>query len=272
MYDARRHWHIAQDTNTDPLTGDGIYRGQYLWMLGYPDQARAASDEKDEHARRRNHPFDLAFALTLGAQVFDYLHEPDALLSRTEEAEQVCREHGVTLLGEIMAEISRGIVSLRAGRAADSVVQLDKAIGRLEATGHRIWIRYLKGLRGEALALTGDLEGASALVNESILATENGEERAHYAELLRLKGWLLAQQGRPEEAEAALRASIEVARAQQAKSWELRSTTTLARLMADRQERAAARQMLEDIYGWFTEGFDTKDLREAKTLLDSLQA
>jgi class 3 adenylate cyclase len=272
MYDARRHWHIAQDTNTDPLTGDGIYRGQYLWMLGYPDQARAASDEKDEHARRRNHPFDLAFALTLGAQVFDYLHEPDALLSRTEEAEQVCREHGVTLLGEIMAEISRGIVSLRAGRAADSVVQLDKAIGRLEATGHRIWIRYLKGLRGEALALTGDLEGASALVNESILATENGEERAHYAELLRLKGWLLAQQGRPEEAEAALRASIEVARAQQAKSWELRSTTTLARLMAERQERAAARQMLEDIYGWFTEGFDTKDLREAKTLLDSLQA
>ena len=272
MYDARRHWHIAQDTNTDPLTGDGIYRGQYLWMLGYPDQARAASDEKDEHARRRNHPFDLAFALTLGAQVFDHLHEPDELLRRTEEAEQVCREHGVVLLGEIMAEISRGIVSLRAGRAADSIVQLDKATGRLEATGHRIWIRYLKGLRGEALALTGDLEGASALVEESVLATENGEERAHYAELLRLKGWILMQRGRPEEAEAALRASIEVARAQQAKSWELRTTTTLARLLAERQERSSARQMLGEIYHWFTEGFDTKDLRDAKTLMDSLEA
>ena len=91
MYDPRRHWHIAQLTNTDPLTGDGIYRGQYLWMLGYPDQARAASDEKDEHARRRNHPFDLAFALTLGAQVFDYLGEPEELLRRTEEAERICR-------------------------------------------------------------------------------------------------------------------------------------------------------------------------------------
>ncbi|HEV7543995.1 MAG TPA: adenylate/guanylate cyclase domain-containing protein, partial [Reyranella sp.] len=151
LYDPRRHWHIAQLTNTDPLTGDGIYRGQYLWMLGYPDQARLASDEKDEHARRRNHPFDLAFALTLGAQVFDYLCEPGELLRRTEEAERVCRVHGVALLGEIMAEISRGIVSLRAGRAADSVVQLEKAIGRLTATGHRVWVRYLRALQGEGL-------------------------------------------------------------------------------------------------------------------------
>jgi class 3 adenylate cyclase/tetratricopeptide (TPR) repeat protein len=270
MYDPTRHWHIAQQTNTDPLTGDGIYRGQYLWMLGYPDQARQASDEKDEHARRRNHPFDLAFALTLGAQVFDYLSEPEELLRRTEEAENICREHGVALLGEIMAEISRGIVSLRAGRAADSVVQLDKAIGRLQATGHRIWIRYLRGLQGEGLALTGDLEGAQALIEENILAMENGEERVHYAELLRLKGWVLAGQGLLEPAEAALRASIGVARAQKAKSWELRSTTTLARLLAERQDAPLARRMLTDVYGWFTEGFSTKDLRDAKAFLETL--
>jgi class 3 adenylate cyclase/tetratricopeptide (TPR) repeat protein len=270
MYDPRRHWHIAQLTNTDPLTGDGIYRGQYLWMLGYPDQARAASDEKDAHARRRNHPFDLAFALTLGAQVFDYLGEPEELLRRTEEAESIGRAHGVALLGEIMAEISRGIVSLRAGRAADSVVQLDKAIGRLEATGHRIWIRYLRGLQGEGLALTGDLDAARALIDGSVLATENGEERVHYAELLRLKGWALMLQGRPDEAEAALRASIDVARAQKAKSWELRSTTTLARLLAERQDRVSAREILSDVYGWFTEGFGTKDLKEAKARLDAL--
>ena len=105
-----------------------------------------------------------------------------------------------------------------------------------------------------------------------MIATENGEERAHYAELLRLKGWLLMQRGQPEEAEAALRASIEVARAQKARSWELRTTTTLARLLAERQDRAAARQMLAEIYGWFTEGFDTRDLREAKALLDTLEA
>jgi len=271
MYDPRRHWHIAQLTNTDPLTGDGIYRGQYLWMLGYPDQARLASDEKDEHARRRNHPFDLAFALTLGAQVFDYLCEPEELLRRTEEAERVCRVHGVTLLGEIMAEISRGIVSLRAGRPADSVVQLEKAIGRLTATGHRVWVRYLRALQGEGLALNGDLEEARALIDESVAATEKGEERVHYAELLRLRGWLLMLQGHSDEAEASLRAAIDVARTQKAKSWELRSATTLARLLADRGDRAAARDALSGVYGWFTEGFGTKDLREAKALLDGLQ-
>ncbi|HEY6720994.1 MAG TPA: hypothetical protein VI363_05085, partial [Burkholderiales bacterium] len=271
MYDPRRHWHIAQLTNTDPLTGDGIYRGQYLWILGYPDQARAASNAKDEHARRRNHPFDLAFALTLGAQVFDYLCEPEELLRRTEEAERISRAHGVALLGEIMVEISRGIVSLRAGRAAESVGQLDKAIGRLTSTGHRVWVRYLRALQGEGLALTGDLEGARALIDESIAATERGEERVHYAELLRLKGWVLMLQSRPEEAEASLRAAIDVARGQKAKSWELRSATTLARLLAERGDRVAAREVLANIYGWFTEGFGTRDLQAAKVLLDALQ-
>lgn len=271
LYDPVRHHHIVQQTNTDPLTGDGIYRGQCLWMLGYPDQARAASDAKDDHARRRNHPFDLAFALTLGAQVYDYLGEADELLRRTEEAEAICRAHGVALLGEIMAEISRGIVSLRAGRAVEAVGQLDKAIGRLAATGHRVWVRYLRGLQAEALALGGDLMGAQALLDESIVATEMGEERVHYAELLRLKGWVLMLQDERNSAETMLRASIEVARAQKAKSWELRSTTTLARLLADRGDRAQARALLADIYGWFAEGFETKDLREARVLLDTLQ-
>jgi class 3 adenylate cyclase/tetratricopeptide (TPR) repeat protein len=271
MYDPQRHWHIAEQTITDPLTGDGIYRGQYLWMLGYPEQARAESDAKDEHARRRNHPFDLAFALTLGAQVFDYLCEPEELLRRTEEAERVCHTHGVALLGENMAQISRGIVLLRAGRAAESVVQFEKAIGRQEATGHRLWMRYLRGLQGEGLALTGDLERARALIDATVLATQSGEERAHYAELLRLRAWVLMLQGHAEEAEVGFRAAIDVARSQKARSWELRSTTTYARLLADRGDRAWARKMLLEIYGWFTEGFDTKDLREARALLDVLQ-
>jgi class 3 adenylate cyclase/tetratricopeptide (TPR) repeat protein len=272
LYDSRRHWHVAQLTNNDPLTGEGIYRAQYLWMLGYPDQAVAASNTRDEHARRRNHPFDLAFALTLGAQAFDFRCEPGELLRRTEEAERIGREHGVTLLWEIMAEISLGIAWLRCGRFADSVVQLEKAIARLMATGHRIWVWYLRALQAEGLALTGDLEGARALIDESVKRIQNGEERSHYAEVLRLRGWLLMQQGKPEEAEADLRAAIDVARHQQAKSWELRSAATLARLLADRGDRASAHELLFPVYGWFTEGFDTKDLREAKALLDVLQS
>jgi tetratricopeptide (TPR) repeat protein len=272
MYDSRRHWHIAQLTNNDPLTGEGIYRAQYIWMLGYPDQAVAASNARDDHARRRNHPFDLAFALTLGAQAFDFLCEPGELLRRTEEAERVGREHGVALLWEIMAEISLGIAWLRSGRYADSVGQLEKAIARLMATGHRIWVWYLRALQAEGLALTGDLKGARALIDESVQRIHHGEERSHYAEVLRLKGWLLIQESKIEDAETCLRAAIDVARAQQAKSWELRSATILARLLMDRGDRASARELLSSVYGWFTEGFGTKDLKEAKALLDVLQS
>jgi class 3 adenylate cyclase/tetratricopeptide (TPR) repeat protein len=271
LYDAERHWHIASLTNTDPLTGEGIYRAQYLWMLGYPDQAVTASDARDDHARRRKHPFDLAFALTLGAQAFDLRSEPERLLSRTEEAERVGREHGVPLLSEVMAEISRGIAWLRAGRADESVTQLHDSIARLMATGHRVWVWYLRALEGEALARSGDLDGALALVEDSLEQNRLGEQRAHLAEILRLRGWVLMQMGRPAEAEPSLREALDVARAQQARSWELRASTTLAGLLADRGDRAGARDLLQPIYGWFTEGFDTNDLREARALLDRLE-
>lgn len=272
MYEPSRHRPIAQLTNYDPFTAEGIYRGQYLWMLGYPDQALVATNEKDRNARRRNHPFDLAFALTLGAQVFDYRCEPSELMQRTEEAERVGREHGVALLWEVMAEISRGIAWLRAGRTEESVVQLGKAITRIAATGHRIWIWYLKALQAEGLALTGDLTGAAALLDESVERIQQGEERAHFAEVLRLRGWVWIQQGKLEEAERSLRDSIAVAQAQTAKSWELRSATTLAHLLADRGDTASALALLAPPYKWFTEGFNTHDLRAAKALLDALRS
>ncbi len=271
MHDSQRHWHIAQVTNNDPLTGEGVYRSQYLWMLGYPDQAVAASDAKDDHARRRNHPFDLAFALTLGAQVFDFLGEPEKLLRRTDEADSIGRKYGVALLWEVMAEISRGIAALRAGRHDESIACLDRGITRLAATGHRIWIAYLRALQAETMALTGELEAAAARLDESLARIAAGEEKAHYAEVLRLKGWVLMRQKKWDEAERTLRAAISVAQDQQAKSWELRSATTLAQLLIDSGRRGQARDLLSGIYGWFSEGFATKDLQSAKALLNTLQ-
>jgi predicted ATPase len=96
------------------------------------------------------------------------------------------------------------------------------------------------------------------------------QERSHLAEVLRLKGWMLMRRGRLAEAETQLRASIDWARQQQARSWELRSATTLAELLAERGQRYAARELLAPIYNWFTEGFDTRDLKDAKALLDAL--
>src|SRR6202007_1812339 len=109
----------------------------------------------------------------------------------------------------------------------------------------------------EALALSGNVEAADRLLDESIARIETGEERCHFAEVLRLKGWLLARQGRLVEAEQRLNAAIALARDQGAKSWELRATMTLARLLDERGERVRAMEMLDAIYGWFSEGFAT---------------
>jgi len=270
-YDPEKHWHIVPLTNTDPLTGDGIYRGQYLWMLGYPDQAMAACNAKDDHARRRNHPFDLAFALTLGAQLFDFLGEASHLLARTEEAERVGREHHLPLMSEVMAEISRGIAWLHAGRIRDSVAHLRESIDRLMKTGHSIWIWYLRARLAEAMAKQGDISGALDVIGESVARIESGEDRVHFAEVLRLQAWILMQASETDRAEPILRQAIDVARGQHAKSWELRAATTLAHLLTNRGEREAARRVLVPVYDWFTEGFATKDLQAARTVIGGLE-
>lgn len=272
LYDPEKHWHVVQHTNTDPLTGEAIYRGQYLWMLGYPDQAVAASDARDAHARRRGHPFDQAFSLTLGAQLFDFLGLPGELERRAEEAAAMSRRYGMSLFFEVMGEISRGVAWLRAGRNAEAEVQIDRGVTRLASTGHRIWIAYLQALRGEALALMGRYDEARHIMSASIAQIEQGEERSHYAEVLRLRGWLAAREGMHDGAEQVFRRAIEVAQAQQARSWELRSTLSLASLLDGQGRTAEAHRMLADIYQWFTEGFGTKDLAAAAVLLGQLEA
>ncbi len=161
------------------------------WVLGFPEKALRISDAKDAHARRRGHPFDLGWALTFGAHLFDYLREPDEWLKRVAEA-----------------------------------------IAQVEQPG---W-----------------------------------EERYYYAEILRIKGWLRARTGDPEGAERAYLASLDWARTQQAKSWELRTATSYARLMRDQGRVEEAYELLAPVYGWFTEGCDTRDLKEAKVLLEEL--
>src|SRR5262249_33966641 len=127
----------------------------------------------------------------------------------------------------------------------------------------------LKAALAEALVLQGDLDTGLRLIDECLEQIERPgwHERVWLPETLRLKGWMLMRQGSSAEAEAQLRASIEWARQQQAKSWELRSSTTLAELLIARGQRGAARELLAPVYDWFSEGFDTHDLTVARSLL-----
>jgi len=269
-YDPALHGHIAARTHSDPLTGDGIYRAHYLWMLGYADQARTVSAATAEHARRRNHPFDVAFALTLGAQVHEYCGDAGRLLACAEEAERIGREHGVPLMSEIMAEISRGEGWLLTDRPEEGIAQLGDSLARLSGTGHRVWVAYLGARLGAALAGQGDLARGVALVEENLHRDDCREDRVHLAEVLRLRGELYRQQGNAASAEEAFRESLAVAREQEARGWELRSALSLARALDARGARQEARDLLGPVFDWFSEGFDTRDLREARQFLQQL--
>jgi class 3 adenylate cyclase/predicted ATPase len=271
LYHPEKHWHIANQTNSDPLTGDGIYRCQYLWMLGYPDQARDISLENHRHARTRNHPFDLAFALTLGSQVFEFRGEPEELWKYALDGEKVGREHGLPVMSDVLAEISKGLSCLTAGHLSDAVAFLEEGVARLRQTSQLIWAPYLRARWGEAVGLNGDLARGIALIDESLVQVAAQNERPHFAEILRLKAKLLSRQQLAPEAESLLLSAIEFARKQQSKSWELRAAIDLARLWVARSERACAFDLLAPVYEWFTEGHSTRDLREAKAFLKDLR-
>jgi predicted ATPase len=240
-------------------------------MLGYPEQAAQLREDGEAHARRLGHPLDLGWALTAGSWVFDHLGEPDELLKRVEEADRVGRENSLPPLTDWMVPSFSGLALIRKSQVAEGMATLRRGRAVWEGSGGRP-NPHFESVLAEGMAQGGDLAGALDLIDEVIAQVERPgwELRSHYAEILRIKGWLLVQKGDPEGAERAYLASLDWARRQQAKSWELRTATSYARLMHDQGRVSEAHGLLAPVYAWFTEGFGTKDLKEAKVLLDEL--
>jgi class 3 adenylate cyclase/tetratricopeptide (TPR) repeat protein len=271
-YDVTAHGHIVMQTNFDPKTAYGLYAAHYVWIQGFPDRAREVMLEKETHARRIGHPFDLGFALTVGSHVLDYRGEPEALMQRVEEAERLGREASVPFVSEVMAQVMRGVAMLRAGDARGAIDQLRHGIAMWQAHGAHIWNPYTKALLAEALSVCGEHGAALAVLEESLeqVARPGWEERSHLAEILRLKGCVLRGLGREAEAGATLRASLDLARQQGARAWELRTATTIAEHLAADGDPAGARALLQPIFDGFTEGFGTRDLLAARCLLGQI--
>ena len=158
------------------------------------------------------------------------------------------------------------------GRNEEGIAQIQEGFAAYRATGTELLRPYLLCLLAEACMETGRLDDGLSALTEAVAAAEEHEIRHHWAEMHRLKGELLLRQNdsNAAEAQSCFQRAIEIAGKQSAKSWELRATTSLARLLAKQRRRDEARAMLAEIYAWFTEGFDTADLREAKALLDEL--
>ena len=176
------------------------------------------------------------------------------------------------ILWACMAPIRLGIASIREGQGAEGVSMAGPAVDIWEASGGMVWSPYGKSVLAEGMAMSGNVDAALQVINEQIEQVERPgwEERVRYAEILRLKGWMLTLKDDLAGAEKNYLASLDWAREQKAKSWELRTSTSLARLWQQQGKRKEAHQLLAPVYNWFTEGFDTKDLKEAKELLEAI--
>ncbi len=267
LYRDDQHGWIVNLIHHDIPTSIGIFAAHWTWMLGYPDKAAKISDEKDEIARQVGHPFNLGFALGFGSWAFHYRREPDKLAQRIAEGEAVAQESGLVFLREVQVQFTNAMRLFDNNQNSEGIEIIDRY---LASPMHMPVVRpYLFAVRANALAAIGRFPDAVSSIAQAIEQIERPgwNERCHYAEILRIKGWILQQQGDYIDAEFNLRASIDFARKQQAKSWELRTATTLAEMLAERGDRHQAIELLKPVYDWFTEGFDTYDLKQAKKLL-----
>jgi predicted ATPase len=240
-----------------------------LWFLGYPDQALAMSREALALAQKLSHPFSLAVALAYAAMLHQFRREPQAVHEQAEAAVALCTEQGFAYYlawGTTM----QGWARVVQGRGEVGIAQTRQGLAALQATGAALRLPYYFALLAEACGQTGQAAEGLALLAEA-LAHKTGETWME-AELYRLKGELLLSLAADNHTEAAgcFHQALSTARRQQAKSLELRAAMSLARLWQQQGKRQEGRQLLTPIYGWFTEGFDTADLQDARALLVEL--
>ena len=246
------------------------YAACCLWCLGYPDQAPKRSQEALALARELGHPFTLADVLCFAGCWFNEMRrDAEALKGSAEELMRLVNEKGMpTWLGVAIWHQGEAVAML--GQVQKGMAQMREGMAACQSTDVRLYLPGALGSLAEAQAKAGHPEEGLTTLAEAFAFVEETDERHWEAELYRLKGELLLMQGDEAEAEASLQKAVEVARRQQAKSWELRATVSLCRLWQQQGRLDEAQQMLAEIYGWLTEGFDTPDLQEAKALLEEL--
>jgi len=299
LYDPQQHRTLIFLYGDDPEVLCLCWAALSLWYLGYPDQALDRIYQALRIAEDLAHPFGLTFALFWTAFLHQCRGEMQGVQEQTDTLITRTQEQGIPQF-LAMGTIMRGWILAKQGRKAGGIDQLQRSITELRAMGQELGRPYFLSLLAEAYREGGQVKEGVEVVTEALAITDKAGERMHQAELYRLQGKLLLEQfgvrsqGKskpvktsqnksavtnpqsltPSEMEQGAKGyflkAIEIARRQQAKSLELRATMSLARLWQWQGRQAEAHRLLAEIYGWFTEGFATIDLREAQVLLAEL--
>ena len=267
IYDPERHrLHRRLYGGHDPGVCACYMDAQAHWLLGYPGKSLVFAGEALALAEKIAHPFTLAAALAFTAMLHLDRDEPGLALQRLEAAEAIALEQRLGLVME--PQLLRGAALIAQGAFKEAATCLRDSLAGRPGT-HRLRTYGLAGL-ATALARQGEHGLALAAVQEGLEDQERTGQRRWEPELRRLEGIALAGLNRLEESQNAFEEAIRTAQRQQAKAYELRAATSLARLWGEQGRRRDAGNLLAPIYAWFTEGFDTADLKEAKALLDEL--
>jgi predicted ATPase len=290
LYDPARHHSHAFLYGIDPGVFCSSYMALALELLGYPEQARKVSLEALDLSQNLSHPYSRATALNFAAWFHQLCRAGQATQQMAEAAIALCNEHGFRS-SLVLATIRYGWALAEQGQGAEGIAQIRQGLAAWQAMGAKFARPHFLALLAEAYGKVERTEEGLDVLAEALAEVHKSKEHWLEAELHRLKGELTLAHHSPgnlaskdqktnvkgrsaitslqaeADAEACFRRAIEIARKQQAKSLELRAVTSLSRLWQSQGKWADARQMLGEIYGWFTEGFDTVDLKDAEALL-----
>jgi predicted ATPase len=274
LYDPGEHRVLAtrffgQDARVATLS----YRSSALWLLGYPEGALADADQALSDAREIGQAATLMFALRHTSLTRIHCGKYATANAQLEELLALAEEKGAALW-KAAGTIQQGFVLALTGKVAEAVRMIPSGIIAWRSTGATIYLPLYLSHLARAYAQLGQLDDAWRCIGEAMTAVETTKERWYEAEANRVAGEIaqLSPKSDAAKVEANFERALAVARQQQAKSWELRAAMGLTRLWRDQGKVQQARELLAPVYGWFTEGFDTRDLKEAKALLDELHA
>jgi predicted ATPase len=271
LYDPAEHRPLAMRFGQDTRVTCLSFRSLALWLLGYPEAALADTDYALNDAREIGQAATLMLAL--GVTSFTHIFSGRYVTANKQSHELVAlADKKGALFRKAEGMVHQGCVFALTGQVADAVQIVASAITAYRSTGSTLWMPLYLSYLASATAEFGQFDEAWRCIGEAMTAAETTKERLCEADIYRTAGEIALKSPAPNaaKAEAYFERALAVARAQQAKSWELRAAMSMARLKRDQGKRDEARNLLAPVYGWFTEGFDTLDLKEAKALLDAL--
>jgi predicted ATPase len=271
LYDPAEHRQPAMRFGQDAKVTTLGYRSATLWLLGYSAAALADARHALKEAREIGQAAALMHALTLTSLTLILCRNYAAASSQCDELVPLAEEKAAPLW-KAWGTLFKGFALAMTDQASDAVKMINTGLAACRSTGSTFWMPWFLAHLARAHAELGQFDDACRWIGEAVMTMETTKEKWCEAEIHRTAGEIALMSPEPDaaKAQAHFERAIAIARAQQAKSWELRAATSLARLWRDHSKRQQARDLLAPVYGWFTEGSDTTDLKAAKALLDEL--